>query len=253
MDPYLEERNIWPDVHNALIVAIRDALVPTVAPAYYVAIEERTYIVEEEGEKFVGRPDVAIITAPAAAEQKGESGVATGSSTAETVNLPLFEKVREGYLEVRDTQTHEVITVIEVLSPTNKVVGEGRREYEAKRRDVLYTLTNLIEIDLLRAGEPMEMKPTPKRDYRIVVRAGWERHRARLYAFSVRHPIPDFPVPLRRDEKEVVLALGKLLSEIYDRARYDIRLNYHQPPEPPLAPEDAVWASELLRAKGLRQ
>ena len=99
MDPYLEGRNIWPDVHNALIVTIRDALVPAVAPAYYVAIEERTYIVEEEGEKLVGRPDVAIITAPAAAEQKGESGVATGcASIAETVNLPLFEKVPEGYL-----------------------------------------------------------------------------------------------------------------------------------------------------------
>ncbi len=254
MDPYLEGRNTWPGLHHRLITAIGDALVPQVAPAYYVEVEERIYTVEEERGKFVGRPDVAIITAPATAEQKGESGVATGcASIAETVNLPLFEKVPEGYLEVRDTQTHEVITVIEVLSPTNKVVGEGRREYEAKRREVLYTLTNLIEIDLLRAGEPMEMKPTPKRDYRIVVRAGWERHRAQLYAFSVRQPIPDFPVPLRRDEKAVVLALGKLLSEIYDRARYDLRLNYHQPPEPPLAPEDAIWASELLRAKGLRQ
>jgi hypothetical protein len=169
------------------------------------------------------------------------------------VNLPFFEKVREGYLEIRDARTHTVVTVIEVLSPSNKAPGAGRDEYESKRRQVLATVTNLVEIDLLRAGEPMEMQPLSKSDYRILVRAGWERPRARLYAFSVREAIPEVPVPLQRGEKEVVLAVGKLLSEIYDRARYDIRLNYRQPPEPPLAPEDAAWADELLRAKGLRQ
>ncbi|MBM3236668.1 DUF4058 family protein [Candidatus Poribacteria bacterium] len=252
MDPYLEGRNIWPDVHNALIVAIRDALAPQVAPRYYVRIEQRAYIIEVDGEEFVGRPDVVIIAAPSDAELYGGSGVGTAiASVAQTVNLPLFEKVREGYLEIRDRKTHEVITVIEVLSPTNKVPGEGRREYEAKRRQLLYTLTNLVEIDLLRVGEPMEMKPLPNSDYRILVRAGWERPKARLYAFSVRQPIPDLPVPLRRGEKEVLLSLGKLLSEIYDRARYDISIDYRQPPEPPLTPEDAAWADELLRAKGV--
>jgi hypothetical protein len=254
MDPYLEGRNIWPDVHNALIVAIRDAIAPQVAPRYYVRIEQRTYIIEEDMEEFVGRPDVAIIAAPSDAELYGGSGVGTAvAPLSQTVNLPMFEKVREGYLEIRDTQTHEVITVIEVLSPSNKVPGEGRREYEAKRRQMLYTLTNLVEIDLLRAGEPMEMKPLPKSNYRILVRAGWERPRARLYAFSMRQPIPDLPVPLRRGEKEVLLFPGKLLSEIYDRARYDISIDYRQPPEPPLTPEDAAWADELLRAKGLRR
>jgi hypothetical protein len=254
MDPYLEGRNIWPDVHNALIVAIRDALAPQVAPTYYVAIEERTYIIEEDMKQFVGRPDAAIIAVSSNAESYSRSRKEKQSpaSIAQTVNLPFFEKVREGYLEIYDTRTHAVVTVIEVLSPSNKSPGAGRDEYESKRRQVLATLTNLVEIDLLRAGEPMEMQPMSKSDYRILARAGWERPKARLYAFSVRQPIPDLPVPLRYGEKEVVLALGKILSEIYDRARYDIRLNYRQLLEPPLAPKDAAWADELLRAKGVR-
>ncbi|HIE27097.1 TPA: DUF4058 family protein [Candidatus Poribacteria bacterium] len=253
MDPYLEGRNIWPDVHSALIVAIRDVLAPQVAPAYYVAIEERTYIIEEEMEGFVGRPDAAIIAVPSNAESYGGRRKEQQSPTfiAQTVNLPLFEKVREGYLEIHDARTHAVVTVIEVLSPSNKAPGAERDEYESKRRQVLATLTNLVEIDLLRAGEPMEMQPLLKSDYRILVRAGWERPRARLYAFSVRQPIPDLPVPLRYGEKEAVLAVGKLLSEIYDRARYDIRLNYRQPPEILLSSEDSAWADELLRAKGV--
>jgi hypothetical protein len=276
MDPYLEGRNIWPGLHHRLITAIGDALAPQVAPAYYVEVEERTYIIEEDMEEFVGRPDVAIIAVPNVSFKKkslnlrnskeeeinvpsdaklyGGNGVGTAdASIAQTVNLPFFEKVREGYLEIRDARTHTVVTVIEVLSPSNKAPGAGRDEYETKRRNVLATLTNLVEIDLLRAGEPMEMQPLPKSNYRILVRTGWERPKARLYAFSVREEIPLTPAPLRRSEKEAVLAVGKLLSEIYDRARYDIRLNYRQPPEPPLAPEDAAWADELLRAKGVRR
>jgi hypothetical protein len=254
MDPYLEGRNIWSDVHNALIVVIRDALAPQVAPAYYVAIEERTYIIEEDMEEFVGRPDAAIIAVPSDSAFYGGSGVETSdASIAKTVNLPFVEKVREGYLEIRDVRTHAVVTVIEVLFPSNKAPGAGRDEYESKRRQVLATLTNLVEIDLLRAGEPMEMQPLLKSDYRILVRAGWERPKARLYAFSVRQPIPDLPVPLRHGEEEAVLALGKLLSEIYDRARYNIRLNYRQPPTPPMASKDVAWADELLRAKGARR
>ena len=253
MDPYLERRSIWPDVHNSFIVAMRDALAPQVAPAYYVAIEERTYRVALDIAEFIGRPDAAIVAAPTEMRPAGEAEPATAvGAMVQTVVLPLYEEVREGYLEIRAAQTHAVVTAIEVLSPSNKVPGEGRRVYEEKRQQVLSTLTNLAEIDLLRCGEPMEMQPSPKADYRILVRAGWERPHARLYTCSVRHPLPEVPVPLRRGELEARLQLSGLLADMYDRARYDLRVDYRQPPEPPLSPPDAAWADELLRARGLR-
>jgi hypothetical protein len=259
MDPYLEKRGIWTGLHHRLMTAIGDALSPQVAPAYYVEVEERTYITEVDEEmltvreQFVGRPDVAVITASEESEPLSEGGTATAVAVApQMVTLPQYEEVREGYLEIRDAHTHRVVTVIEVLSPSNKTPGERRDEYETKRRRVLATLTNLVEIDLLRAWQPMEMQPPPQSHYRILVRAGWEGPRARLYAFSVRQAIPDVTVPLRQGEKEVLLSLGKLLSEIYDRARYDIRLNYHEPPAPSLSAEDAAWADALLRSQGRR-
>jgi Protein of unknown function (DUF4058) len=253
MDPYLERHNVWPDVHSALIVATRDTLAPQVAPAYYVAIEERTYIVALDSTEFVGRPDVAVITAQTEARPVSEAATATAvASVAQTVVLPQFEEVRERYLEIRDTQTHAVVTAVQILSPSNKAPGEGRAAYEEKRRQVLSTLTNLVEIDLLRGGKPMEMQPPPQGDYCILVGAGWERPRARLYACSIRQALPEVPVPLRRGEQEARLPLGKLLADIYARAYYDLRLDYRQPPEPPLAPPDAAWADALLRTKGLR-
>jgi hypothetical protein len=224
-----------------------------VAPAYYVAIEERLYIVALDSTEFIGRPDVAIITAPLEARPASAADTATAvASVAQTVVLPQFEEVRERYLEIRDAQTQVVVTALEILSPSNKAPGEGRDAYEAKRRQVLSMLTNLVEIDLLRGGKPMEMQPPPQGDYRILVRAGWERPQARLYACSVRQALPEVPVPLRRGEAEARLPLGTLLADVYARAHYDLRIDYRQPPEPPLSPSDAAWADALLRTKGLR-
>ncbi len=65
------------------------------------------------------------------------------------------EQVIERFLEVRSTQTGAVVSVIEVLSPKNKRSKEGREAYERKRQKILGRATSLVEIDLLRAGNPM--------------------------------------------------------------------------------------------------
>ncbi len=64
-----------------------------------------------------------------------------------------LEEVKERYLEVRETKTDAVITVIEILSPKNKRKGKGRSVYEQKRHSILGSMSNLVEIDLLRAGD----------------------------------------------------------------------------------------------------
>ncbi len=260
MNPYLGRRDIWPDFHHWLITAIADALSPQVEPRYYVAVEQRTYIMPVENGEQVFRPDIAVAAATPAPEPSGGVAVAVATETAVTtetaveitaVALPLYERMLESYLEIRNAETHEVVTVIEVLSPSNKVPGQGRTEYEAKRRQVLMTLTSLVEIDLLRAGEPMPMKPVPKSFYRILVRRGWEGNKGKLWTFGLRHPIPEIPVPLRQGEKEAKLNLNLLLSEMDDRARYHLRLNYHQPPDPPLPSEEFAWVQKILKEKSI--
>lgn len=250
MDPYLEGPFVWPDVHHRLVTAISDALAPQVAPAYYVAIEQRVTMLEVEQKPRVTRPDAAVIPTgvPLVPSVSGVAVAEAPPVTALTVTLPHYEEVREGFLEIRDVQHHVVVTAIEVLSPTNKIHPEGRLEYEKKRRQVLGTVTSLIEIDFLRAGEPMAMEPRPASDYRILVRRGWEPPHALLFPFGIRQPILEVPVPLRWGEPAAALKLGELLPQVYDRARYDLRLDYHQPPpDPPLSPEDVAWVDELLQ------
>lgn len=250
MDPYLEERSLWPDVHNRLIVALADDLAPRLRPRYFVAVEERTYTVKTSGLTFAGRPDLAVtqvheaVVAYRISPPVRQAGVTT-------VELPVPDIVRETYLEIRD-RDDRVVTVLEILSPANKVPGKGRDLYERKRSRVLHSLTNLVEIDLLRAGQPTELVGNyPPSHYRILVSRKATRPRADLHYWSVRDPIPDFPLPLQPDEAEPTVALNQLLHDLYDRAGYDLRIDYSQAPDPPLDGEDAAWADDLFRQGAL--
>jgi hypothetical protein len=169
------------------------------------------------------------------------------------IRVPLPDEVRETYLEVREVGTDYVITVLEVLSPTNKRAGRGRRLYEDKRMEVLTTRSHLVEVDLIRLGEPMPLIDIGSvSDYRILVSRGDRRPRASLYPFGVCQPIPTFPLPLKARDQEPMVDIGQLLHDLYDQASYDLRIDYTGDPDPPLSSADAAWADRLLRQQGLR-
>ncbi len=170
-----------------------------------------------------------------------------------TVELPMPDEVRETYLEIRSAAEDRVITVLEVLSPSNKRPGEGREQYLRKRLNILGTLTHLVEIDLLRGGQPMPMSGYPGTgDYRILLSRAERRPRADLLAWSLRQPIPVFHLPLQPEDSEPEVDLNRLLHALYDRAGYDLRIPYGDEPEPPLVGDDLGWADAVLREAGLR-
>lgn len=248
MDPWLEHPALWPDVHNRLIAAIGDALTPLVRPRYFAAIEERLYKDESADLALVGRADVAIVG------RGGEStrpAAAASAAAVLDVEVPVVEEVRETYLELRTVDGGDVVTVIEVLSPKNKRPGgDGRTAYLDKRQAIFHSSTSLVEIDLLRGGARMPLRGNRvvASDYAVMVFRSWNWPRAQLYAFSVKDAVPAVPIPLRRGEDEPTLELGAVLGQLYDRAGYDLRIDYGKPPEPPLDEDAAAWAAARLRS-----
>lgn len=243
MNPYLEYPLLWPDVHFELIRGIRLALMQVVAPRYYVTVEERMYVSAVTPHTLVGRSDAAVIGDPKIKEN------APAYVVPVTVFVPVEDEVRERFLEVREQGTNRLITVIEVLSLSNKLPGQGRTSYEAKRRAIFDSATNLVEIDLLRIGEPLPVYPLPQSDYRILVSRAWERPGSLLYPFDLPHPIPAVPIPLQEGEDEPILAPGMLLQQIYADVRYDLRIDYTvTPPEPLLTDEKVRWVKQQLSA-----
>ncbi|OUL27958.1 hypothetical protein BV378_09455 [Nostoc sp. RF31YmG] len=254
MNPYLEHPELWPEFHHWIITAIAEFLVPQLRPKYRVAVEKRVYQVTDETSVLVGIPDVSVGRSLIKTETESSSvAVVSAPVKPVTVNVPMPEEAREGYLEVREVGTGEVVTVIEVLSPKNKRSGEGRNAYEGKRQQVLGSMSHLVEIDLLRGGKPMPILGNEiQASYRILVSRSNYRPKAELYPFNLPEPIPAFLLPLRKGDTEPLLDLQALIHGVYDRAGLDLAIDYTREPVPPLSEADGIWVDALLKEQGLR-
>lgn len=252
-DPYLEHPDFWPEVHSRLIVALADALVPQVRPKYEVAIEKRIYEINPsngDNSLLVGVPDLAVKRQSSNINQSPfQIALAVASSPVQPmrVTVPIPEKIKQNYLEVRDRGTGLVVTVVEILSPVNKRPGEGRESYLQKRQRILGSLTNLVEIDLIRSFQKMPILGNNiESDYRVLISRHSHRPEAELYAFNLKDSLPIFYLPLRSEDSEPIVNLQQLFTEIYDKAGYDYRIDYTSEILPPLSEQDRVWVQELL-------
>jgi Protein of unknown function (DUF4058) len=212
MDPYLEEPGLWPDVHARLIAVASEFLGQSLRPKYYVRIEQ-----------------------------------------LEAISL-IEEEIHESYIEIVDRVERLVITVIEILSPTNKVASSrGRKSYETKREEVMKSPSHLVEIDLLRRGEPIPIYGgIPPHEYLVHVSRADRRPKATLWPIRLSQHLPPIAVPLKPEDGSVDLDLQAVLDASYDRAGYDLEIDYGVDAVPPLEGEWNTWAHRLLLEKGLR-
>jgi hypothetical protein len=253
MDPYLETPRLWPDVHHELVSQIRGALNPALRPRYVARVELRVYISDEDDPAREIIPDVRIekVKRKRVKKSKKESAVAV----AEPLIVPLLiDEIEEARLEIREVETGSLVTLIEVLSPANKVRGSrGRASFMQKLQETLAGDVHWVEIDLLRAGVPsVTHPPLVPSDYRILVSNAAQRTRARYWPVHLRQPLPVIGIPLRTPDPDVPLDLGAVMAAVYDRAGYDLSIDYRQDPDPPLKAEDAAWADQLLRKRKSR-
>lgn len=256
MDPYLEQPGFWPDIHHELISGIRAALQPRLRPKYAASVETYIYVSDDDdtGRKVM-IPDARIVDNPRATTRIGKPTAAAASVITESETIILVdEEIEVAYIEIWDLKADNLVTVIEVLSPTNKVSrSSGRHAFLAKRRDVINLQVNWVEIDLLRAGKPTAINTTIRPcDYRVIVIRAGSMGEGPCWRFSVRQPLPVVGIPLKGKDPDVPLDLGTVLQSAYDRAGWDMWVDYTKPPVDPLAPDDAKWANKLLRSKGLR-
>ena len=248
MDPFIEGL-VWPDFHHEMIGALRHALTPRVRPRYVVRVEERVYVEHDlETLSNVIRPDLTVLE-----RDEYRQDVSAGTATAVAVEpvvltVPVPQSETETFLTVRDRETMEVTTVIEVLSPGNKHPGsDGRREYLEKRESVLASRVHLVELDLLRGGQRLPtVEPLPLGDYYAFLCRANRRRRADVYAWPLRHPLPPIPIPLAKGDPDVTIDLQSVFAAVYDRAGYDYSLDYRRPVRPPLSDEEATWTQEVV-------
>jgi hypothetical protein len=251
MDPYLEG-SLWMSVHTPLVVEIARQLNRRLSPRY-VALTTRRFVMDtpEESEVVIGEvyPDVAVARSGAAGE---------GQTTAPTISPPLRmativrTPIPHTTVEIRDVEHRQLVTVIEVLSPTNKC-GDGYDEYLNKRDRILRSNAHLIEIDLLRKGRRVPMQGTlPSVPYFVFVCRVELRLLTEIWPITLDQPLPEIKVPLLQGDDDAAMDLQKAVKSVYDENRFSSVIDYSRPPDVPLSPEQTAWVNEHLRAAGLR-
>src|SRR5947208_5462061 len=116
--------------------------------------------------RFVGRSDVSVTRPPFAAAAVPSAAILEAPAR---VRLPAVDRERLSFIEIRDRDGWQLVTVIELLSPANKYAGPDREQYLAKRAELLVSTVHLVEIDLLRGGRRMPMEDVPECDYCVLV------------------------------------------------------------------------------------
>jgi hypothetical protein len=244
MNPYLEQNDTWEDFHHDFFTRARELLSAQIGPNYVVKIEVSLYLHELSAEErhFFGKADAGVV-----GWTPSMGGTSASLPAPVRLTLPAVEITRHSSLEIRDRRNRRVVTVIELLSPSNKTPGADRDDYLAKRRNILGSMTNFVEIDLRRGGQRPDLPVLPPCDYYVLVCRYTARRNADMWPIALRERLPVVPIPTSEPDPDVPLDLQDVLHKVYDAADYG-KYIYTEKPDPPLSPEDAAWACQFVPA-----
>jgi hypothetical protein len=250
IDPYIESQGYWPDFHARFIPYCSDALNEVLPDHYEARLGEQLRLVEIENPlSRTVLPDVAVQATGHGRRQSAETEGGVGTLATVTIDLPAdeVEEVRDLWIEIRRRPDRNLVTAIEILSPTNKS-GSGYWEYRAKRRHLIRQRVHLVELDFLVGGYRLEMEQDlPAADFYAFLSRANRRPKCDVYAWSIRHPLPEIPIPLLEPDPDIMLDIPGLFKLAYDRGRYARSLDYTKPLDLPLARDDRVWAEDRAR------
>ena len=255
MNPFMEQR--WHDAHHTLIGLIRQVLGRELPEAYSALAEEQVIVTGGSSPTYY--PDLSIVEDEwkrglppvwTPGEYQGLT-VAVASPDIVTVETP-----PERWVEVRHDEG-ELVTVIEVISPTNR--ESGRTAFLAKRGDYLAAGVNVVEVDLLRDGRRLiDIEPAAYQSryghvgehYTVcTIRAALPQRRE-IYICPLRNRLPVVRIPLRHSDPDVPLDIQALVDQVHASGRY-WKLDYRRSLEPAPCADDLAWMGERLQAAAL--
>lgn len=222
MDPYLEHPKLWPPFQHQLLACLYQNLLPGLVDRYRARVGTRVYTSE-----------MALFTSI------------------------VREEHSEEYVEVRNRADGKLVTLIEVVSPTNKTTTAGRNAYLEKRREALQQRAAIVEIDLVLQGKPtltFSRDGLPEYDYAVTVTRSTAPDRYEIYTSTLQKKLPKFKVPLASDDRDALLDLQPTFSRAYELGSFQSQIDYKSapPPDVPLSEANAEYLDTLLKAQKLR-
>jgi hypothetical protein len=220
MDPYLESDTLWPAFQHQLVTCLYQALLPGLVDRYRARIAQRHYVTEQ-----------ALFTSV------------------------IREEHHEEYIEIRHRSDNRLVTLVDVVSPSNKLMAVGRQAYLDKRKEGRSAGASLVEIDLVKQGQPMldySREGLPDWDFAVTVTRSTQPDRYEIYTATLQKRLPKFRLPLSPDDRDTVLDLQTSFSRAYDQGSFSELINYQRDPAIALDDEDRTWLDVVLKQHNLR-
>ncbi len=250
MDPYLERH--WQDVHSTFMVYAKQQLNEQLPADLLARVEESLAVETDDGRTRTVYPDISV------AEQQtsfpGLQSEPVGVAIADPFEVPLpMEAPPQRRLEIIDSGSgNRIVTVIELLSPVNKTMPAGRAAYRKKQSEYIQGMVNLVEIDLLRCGEFVMAMPEEEwplihqAPYKICIRRVNRPWVAAGIGIQLEDKLPNIAIPLRKQDRDVVLELQPVLDACYRDGRY-YTIDYHRAISPPFSAEVSKWVESRIQ------
>lgn len=220
MDPFLEEEKLWPAFHHHLVNGLYQILLPGLVDRYRARLGQRQYVTE-----------MALFTSV------------------------VREQHCEEYIEVRRRQDGRLITLVEAVSPSNKLSPAGRKAYLDKRQEFKAQGASLVEIDLVLQGQPTleySREGLPEWDYAVTVTRAAQPERHEIYTATLQKRLPRFRLPLASDDRDTVLDLQSAFARCFDQGNFAAKIDYRREPPVRMEDSDRRWLDEQLKQLRLR-
>jgi hypothetical protein len=220
MDPYLEDDAYWPVFHHQMVMCLYQNLLPGLVDRYRARACQRHYVTEQ-----------ALFTSV------------------------MREEHHEDYIEIRQKSDGRLVTLIDLVSPSNKLSQQGRSAYLDKRREGRSANANLVEIDLVLQGQPTleySRDGLPDWDYAVTVTRSTQPERYEIYTATLQKRLPRFRLPLASDDRDTVIDLYTVFTRCYEQGGFASKIDYRRDPTTALSDEDRRWLHEVLKQQKLR-
>ncbi len=254
MDPFLEAH--WHDVHSRLMNRISDQIAMQLPDDLIVSIEQSIKLGESQNPK---RADLDVSDVSGWGDTSGweadwnpaydSHDSEDAGSVAITEPIPMLDfDLPHRFLEIRTVNGNHVVTVIELLSPANKVAGKSGEVYLEKRQAYLEAAVNFVEIDLLRQGHgplfPVYENPGGIPAYAVFIKRF--KKTPAFIGIEYGDRLPRFRIPLRPKDLPAIVDLQAALDEAYQAGQYWKRIDYANDA---LLPKPDAELEKLVAAK----
>lgn len=219
MDPFLEEDSIWSAFQHHLVLSLYQLLLPGLVDRYRARMGQRHYTTEQ-----------ALFTSV------------------------IRDEHQEDYIEIRQRGDGRLITLLDIVSPINRITPEGRQAYLATRKEHRQQGANLVEIDLVLQGEPMleySRDNLPEWDYAVTVTRATHPDRHEIYTTTLQKRLPRFRLPLASDDRDTVVDLHSAFNRCYDQGGFANQIDYSRVPKTALNDEQREWLKNLIAESSL--